>query len=186
MTYLWRAWCSLQEGPCTTDTALCIPCKTQGSWHCLCICCMQTSCKGRFGFVEQRWAEGHGASREDTASVSICSAQQQVLFILDNLCKNQTWTIYSLKDNSPNEETSLCADKAFWSPVCTQMFILCMEGCGSEAHGPAAVMCSGCYLGWILSHGWLSMWSLGVAFGQWTLRPLQLTVWLLSKVSWLL
>lgn len=144
MTYLWRAWCSLQEGACTTDTALCIPCKIQGSWHCLCICCMQTSCKGRFGFVEQRWAEGRGASREDTASVSICSAQQQVLFILDNLCKNQTWTIYSLKDNSPNEETSLCADKAFWSPVCTQMFVLCTEGCGSEAHGPAAVMCSGC------------------------------------------
>lgn len=56
---------------------LCTPCKTQRSWHCLCICCMQTSCRGRFGFAEQRWAEGSGASREDAESVSICSVQQQ-------------------------------------------------------------------------------------------------------------
>lgn len=38
----------------------------------------------------------------------------------------------------------LCVLLRRFATLCTQRFVLCMEGCGSEARGPAAAMCSGC------------------------------------------
>lgn len=158
--YPWKVWCSLQKGPHYPSVTMlpllhCPACSLQDPrWLALPL---------HADFLQgQVWvcrAEMSWGSWSQLRGFSICFRLQcsaAVLFIKDNLCRHQTWTIYSTEDESPNEETSLCASKAFWSPVCAQMFVLCMEGCGSEVHGSAAVMCFGlCYLGWIPSQGWV-------------------------------
>lgn len=71
--------------------------------------------------------------------------------------------------------------------LCTQMFVPSVEGCGSEAHCPAAAVCSGCVIGLDPLPGVGVPVELRNRF--WAVNPETPSadlVWLLSKVSWLL
>jgi len=67
-------------------------------WHLLCLL-SAGFLRDRAGLVQQRWAEGRGASVEDSSSAWFhlqCSAA--VLFISDNFCKNLARTNLETKD----------------------------------------------------------------------------------------
>ena len=81
------------------------------------------------------------------ASVSICGARQQSCSFQIICVKIRLEQIYTVKKNSPNEEIPLHASKPFWTPVCTEKSVFCIEGCSSKACGSAAVICCG-YFTW--------------------------------------
>lgn len=55
--------------------------------------------------------------------------------------------VYAVKEDSPNEETSLRASKPFCTAACTEESVFCIEGCSSKARESLAVTWSG-YFTW--------------------------------------
>lgn len=147
------------------QTLPCVSCKTQGSWHWLSICCMQTSCQGQVWVCRAEmswgaWSQLRGCSICFHLQFSAAVCSFWIIYVKIRPEQSILWRTTALK-----RKPLLVLLRHFEALRAPKH--LCLLG-GLWQWSTLACSCNvlwRCHLGWITSQGWVSMWSLGVTFG---------------------